>query len=90
MLFSQRSPVRFNVMPLKVVVPSFTNCATPASCSGVEMSNDVSVASYHVMSAVPSQIVCADNGAAKKPNVKIVSIKNRSFFIILNLMNIDC
>ena len=56
--FNQMSAVRFSVAPWKEV-PLFTNCATPASCSGVEMSNDVWVASYHEMSAVPFQIVCA-------------------------------
>ena len=36
-LFSQMSAVKFSVLPLNEV-PVFTNCATPASCSGVEMS----------------------------------------------------
>ena len=57
-LLSQMSSVRFKVTPLKEV-PVFTNEAKPASCSGVEMSNDVSEASYHEMSEVPSQMVCA-------------------------------
>ena len=57
-LFSQMSFVRFSVTPLKEV-PVFTNCANPASCSGVEMSKEVWEASYHEMSAVPSQTVCA-------------------------------
>ena len=60
--------VKFSDTPLKEV-PVFTNCAKPASCSGVEMSNEVWLASYHVTSAVPSQTVCADRGAAAKPSV---------------------
>ena len=57
-LFSQRSAVRFSVIPLKEV-PLFTSCATPANCSGVEMSKVLWEASYHEMSAVPFQTVCA-------------------------------
>ena len=80
-LFSQRSAVRFSVFPLKEV-PLFTNWATPASCSGVEMSKVVWSASYHEMSAVPSQTVCADTVWAAKPNVNSVSRKNKAFLIL--------
>ena len=56
--FNQMSFIRFSVFPLKEV-PVFTNAASPANCSGVEMSNEVCEASYHEMSMVPSQTVCA-------------------------------
>ena len=73
--FNQMSAVRFSVAPLKEV-PLFTSCATPASCSGVEMSNDVWVASYHEMSAVPSQIVCACAlGRIPKSIIRLIMLK---------------
>ena len=80
-LLSQRSVVRFSVLPLKSV-PLFTSCATPANCSGVERSKEAWFASYHVISAVPSQTVWADTGAAANPNAKNVSVKSRNFFIL--------
>ena len=58
-LFNQISVVMFKVLPSNVVVPLFTSWATPASCSGVEMSKVFWEASNQEMSAVPSQIVCA-------------------------------
>ena len=56
-LLSQMSFIRFNVTPLKVVVPLLTNCATPANCSGVVMLKEVWLALYHETSAVPFQTV---------------------------------
>ena len=88
-LFSQMSAVRFSVFPLKEV-PPFTSEANPASCSGVEMSKEVWEASYHVMSVVPSQMVCADSGAVTKPSVKTVSKRSNVFFICEYLMLINC
>jgi hypothetical protein len=46
------------------------------------MSYDVWDASNHVMSAVPSQTVCADTGAAAKPSVRTASRRNNVFFIL--------
>ena len=64
-LLSQMSAVKFSVTPLKLVVPLFTNWATPANCSGVEMSKAVWDASYQETSDVPFQIVCACNDVPK-------------------------
>ena len=57
------------VLPSKVL-PPFTNCAKPASCSGVVISNEDSESLYQVTSAVPSQTSCIPSYISRTiPNI---------------------
>ena len=81
---SQMSAVRLRVTPEKVVVWSLTSRATPASCSGVEMSYCVCVPLYQEMSEEPSQtvwawVLCANAGSV---TARTRAIRRKRFFIV--------